>query len=55
MQIRWRNAALWCWLLIPLAMAQAVANRVMYPSPDVFAEDFSAGVDYLGTRSFVDR
>ncbi|MGL5721654.1 MAG: alpha/beta hydrolase [Brevinema sp.] len=24
-------------------------------SPDIFAEDFSAGVDYLGTRSFVDR
>ena len=24
-------------------------------SPDVFVEDFSAGVDYLGTRSFVDR
>jgi fermentation-respiration switch protein FrsA (DUF1100 family) len=24
-------------------------------SPDVFAEDFSAGVDYLGTRPFVDR
>jgi uncharacterized protein len=24
-------------------------------SPDLFSEDFSAGVDYLGTRSFVDR
>jgi uncharacterized protein len=24
-------------------------------SPDVFVEDFSAGVDFLGTRSFVDR
>nr|WP_320114690.1 alpha/beta hydrolase [uncultured Desulfuromonas sp.] len=24
-------------------------------SPDIFVEDFSAGVDYLGTRSFVDR
>lgn len=24
-------------------------------SPDVFAEDFSAGVDFLGTRPFVDR
>lgn len=24
-------------------------------SPDVFVEDFSAGVDYLGTRPFVDR
>ncbi len=24
-------------------------------SPDVFSEDFSAGVDYLGTRPFVDR
>lgn len=24
-------------------------------SPDIFAEDFSAGVDYLGTRPFVDR
>ncbi|MFC0560502.1 alpha/beta hydrolase [Halalkalibacter alkalisediminis] len=24
-------------------------------SPDIFAEDFSAGVDYLGTRSYVDR
>ena len=24
-------------------------------SPDIFAEDFSAGVDYLGTRHFVDR
>ena len=24
-------------------------------SPDLFVEDFSAGVDYLGTRSFVDR
>jgi len=24
-------------------------------SPDIFVEDFSAGVDYLGTRQFVDR
>lgn len=24
-------------------------------SPDLFVEDFSAGVDYLGTRSFIDR
>ncbi|ACS81606.1 alpha/beta hydrolase [Maridesulfovibrio salexigens] len=24
-------------------------------SPDIFAEDFSAGVDFLGTRPFVDR
>lgn len=24
-------------------------------SPDIYAEDFSAAVDYLGTRSFVDR
>lgn len=24
-------------------------------SPDIFVEDFSAGVDYLGTRPFVDR
>ncbi|WP_206797495.1 alpha/beta hydrolase [Amycolatopsis sp. MtRt-6] len=24
-------------------------------SPDIFVEDFHAGVDYLGTRSFVDR
>ena len=24
-------------------------------SPDIFAEDFSAGVDYLGTLSYVDR
>lgn len=24
-------------------------------SPELFAEDFSAGVDYLGTRPFVDR
>ncbi len=24
-------------------------------SPDFFVEDFSAGVDYLGTRSFIDR
>jgi len=24
-------------------------------SPDIFVEDFSAGVDFLGTRSFVDR
>jgi len=24
-------------------------------SPDIFVEDFSAGVDYLGTRSYVDR
>jgi uncharacterized protein len=24
-------------------------------SPDVFVEDFSAGVDFLGTRSYVDR
>jgi fermentation-respiration switch protein FrsA (DUF1100 family) len=24
-------------------------------SPDLFVEDFSAGVDYVGTRSFVDR
>lgn len=24
-------------------------------SPDIFVEDFSAGVDYLGTRHFVDR
>lgn len=24
-------------------------------SPDIFSEDFSAGVDYLGTRSYVDR
>jgi fermentation-respiration switch protein FrsA (DUF1100 family) len=24
-------------------------------SPDIFTEDFSAGVDFLGTRSFVDR
>jgi len=24
-------------------------------SPEIFAEDFSAGVDYLGTRPFVDR
>lgn len=24
-------------------------------SPDIFVEDFSAGVDYLGTRLFVDR
>lgn len=24
-------------------------------SPDIFAEDFSAGVDYLGTLPFVDR
>ncbi|MGL4524605.1 MAG: alpha/beta hydrolase [Spirochaetia bacterium] len=24
-------------------------------SPDIFAEDFSAGVDYLGTRPFVNR
>ena len=24
-------------------------------SPDLFSEDFSAGVDYLGTRSYVDR
>lgn len=24
-------------------------------SPDIFVEDFSAAVDYLGTRSFVDR
>jgi fermentation-respiration switch protein FrsA (DUF1100 family) len=24
-------------------------------SPDIFAEDFSAGVDYLGTRPFIDR
>lgn len=24
-------------------------------SPDIFAEDFSAGVDYLGTRTFIDR
>lgn len=24
-------------------------------SPEIFSEDFSAGVDYLGTRSYVDR
>lgn len=24
-------------------------------SPDIFVEDFSAGLDFLGTRSFVDR
>jgi fermentation-respiration switch protein FrsA (DUF1100 family) len=24
-------------------------------SPDIFVEDFSAGVDYLGTRAYVDR
>ncbi|WP_411354424.1 acyl-CoA thioester hydrolase/BAAT C-terminal domain-containing protein [Tolumonas auensis] len=24
-------------------------------SPDIYAEDFSAAVDYLGTRPFVDR
>jgi hypothetical protein len=24
-------------------------------SPDIFVEDFGAGVDYLGSRSFVDR
>lgn len=24
-------------------------------SPDIYAEDFSAGVDFLGTRTFVDR
>lgn len=24
-------------------------------SPDIFIEDFSAGVDFLGTRPFVDR
>ena len=24
-------------------------------SPDIFVEDFSAGVDYLGTRPYVDR
>jgi len=24
-------------------------------SPDIFVEDFSAGVDFMGTRSFVDR
>ena len=24
-------------------------------SPDIFTEDFSAGVDYLGTRPYVDR
>lgn len=24
-------------------------------SPDIYAEDFSAAVDFLGTRSFVDR
>jgi fermentation-respiration switch protein FrsA (DUF1100 family) len=24
-------------------------------SPDIFVEDFTAGVDYLGTRDFVDR
>jgi fermentation-respiration switch protein FrsA (DUF1100 family) len=24
-------------------------------SPDIFVEDFSAGVDFLGTRPFVDR
>src|SRR5205823_13402706 len=24
-------------------------------SPDIFVEDFSAAVDYLGTRPFVDR
>ncbi|MEY4963715.1 MAG: hypothetical protein RLZZ323_1034 [Bacteroidota bacterium] len=24
-------------------------------SPDVFVEDFSAGVDYIGTRNFIDR
>lgn len=24
-------------------------------SPDIYAEDFSAAVDYLGTRDFVDK
>ncbi|RYG11593.1 MAG: alpha/beta hydrolase, partial [Chitinophagaceae bacterium] len=24
-------------------------------SPDIFVEDFSAGVDYMGTRNFIDR
>src|SRR3954470_17906199 len=30
------------------------ASRAM-SSPDIFVEDFSAAVDYLGTRPFVDR
>lgn len=30
-------------------------NPIHASSPDIFTEDFSAGVDYLGTISFVDR
>lgn len=30
-------------------------GKMHLSSPDLFTEDFSAGVDFLGTRSFVDR
>lgn len=30
-------------------------GKMHISSPDLFTEDFSAGVDFLGTRSFVDR
>ncbi|MGG7059120.1 alpha/beta hydrolase [Clostridium tertium] len=30
-------------------------GKMHLSSPDIFSEDFSAGVDFLGTRNFVDR
>ena len=34
--------------------ATATGNRATRSSPDIYAEDFSAAVDYLRTQSFVD-
>ncbi|MGL5255039.1 MAG: alpha/beta hydrolase [Brevinema sp.] len=39
----------------PSFMGESGGEPRQVSSPDIFAENFSAGVDFLGTRGFVDR
>ena len=44
-----------CLAFDPAFMGESGGEPLHVSSPDIFAENFSAGVDYLGTLPFVDR
>ena len=44
-----------CLAFDPAFMGESGGEPRHVSSPDIFAENFSAGVDYLGTLPFVDR
>src|SRR5213592_307498 len=55
MRRRWPSAALSPSRTIPLTTARVAVSRIFTASFEALIEDFSAAVDFLGTKSFVNR